>query len=405
MKDHLRQFYKIIIFILITAVFAAGCQRNSFAQQKPKEKTKSNTDEMYEAYRKALQRLYRQHNEDDPVFPDGNRYVIKDYSDVNVNYKYAISDVTGDGIDDLILDLQYANDFGYFTMIFDYVESSIQMVTIRNEKNEILNYETSKESKPDQKKLSYTIGLSLYKNGYMTMSDIGTGIGGETTDYYRFDKKSNSYQLIKETVICNFYGDFTNACKVQYSNSDSRSTSDYFDSIYAIAYEPDDSEYLDKNDTVEFLNTEKKYNDYINKLTDNAGNFDPEWNELTEENIKNISKNSQKKSKQVLPDVSSDPKNDQSEVLPTKEPQFVCDNQKSLGTVRVLVKHLYLRVNPDVPEDGNYGYSPEGKVYPYYKTTKTEHYTWYKVSDCEDIWLADPLDNPGSYLEITDASQ
>lgn len=427
MKENLKRSHKIMIYILIAAVSAVGGGAAEYKKyysdhenhKASKETEKVKKDKMYEAYRKGLMNLYKTRKEGKPLLPDGNHYQIMEKNSTagesTFKYRYFITDITGDHVDDLILYCNDTDSMLNYIFVFDYNGTSVQNVPIGQINNDA-NNEANYVNVMDDNQPVLASGLSLYKDGIATWGDCCVGFDGDGINYYRYNKKTNSYRFLKRIVLCNEYSNDGNGCKVHYSKSDSRSTSDYFKSIYAIAYEPDDSEYLDKNDTVEYLSDEDEYQDYIKKLTDNAGDFNPEWIELTEENIKGIPNDSAKKSEsdQVLHDVTPDASEDsvtgkssedKSGVLSSQEPQLNCGDQKALGTVRVLVDHLYLRVNPNVPEDGNYGYSPKWKIYQYYKTTTTEHYKWYKVSDCDDVWLADPLSNPGSYLEITDSSQ
>ena len=152
-----------------------------------------------------------------------------------------------------------------------------------------------------------------------------------------------------------------------------------------------------------FNNKTEEYNSLLSKAQKQADEKKPDEN----------SSDSTSKTSSVYRPSTSTPKNTASPIvtetpLPeatsaTKLP-ISCETQKPSGTVKVIVDHLYLRVNPYVPADGNYGYSAKWKDYSYYETTTTEHFKWYKVSACDDIWLADPLDNPGSYLEISSAT-
>ena len=59
---------------------------------------------------------------------------------------------------------------------------------------------------------------------------------------------------------------------------------------------------------------------------------------------------------------------------------------KKLGTVEVMIRDLTIRKGPDSSSEF-LGNACEGSIYPYYETSETDGYTWYRITD--DAWIAD----------------
>lgn len=60
--------------------------------------------------------------------------------------------------------------------------------------------------------------------------------------------------------------------------------------------------------------------------------------------------------------------------------------EKKLGTVEVLIQDLTIR-NGDDSSSTFLGNACTGSVYPYYETSESNGYTWYRITD--DAWIAD----------------
>lgn len=239
----------------------------------------SETEGMYAAYRKALRTLYQDRDSKTPVFPDEKEYDIRSTGSEAMSYSFAVEDVTGDHLDDLILSCQYTDGVGQWIFVFDWDGSTIQLTPVGKKLD-------ASQSKGD---FSNSTGLStdFYSNGTLEQTDCCDWSAGNGYTFYQYDKKSNYYKLNQRVVPCE---EDKSGCTIHYSEGNEKNNADYFQNYDAIAYIPDDSDYLDQNKTVKNL-SEKEYKGYVKKMTGDAKKLDgapDKWTELSPENIKNL---------------------------------------------------------------------------------------------------------------------
>ena len=168
-----KAFVLATAFALLTALAACGNGENENSSE-PNNSTQVNQTAAHEKYKEAMQNML-----DNRVFPNGEQvYGGAETEDsagsIWTDNKFAITDIDGDGNDELIINFSNAPAAGEVFYIFEYEEDSDSL------KEEFTEFPA----------------VEFYDNGYVTAgASHNQGLAGDFWPYtlYKYDESKDSY--------------------------------------------------------------------------------------------------------------------------------------------------------------------------------------------------------------------